>query len=87
MLAVMAQARFARSVHSFICELLMLTMPDIVKGNAFIRNDTDFCKRIDDAIRDATNPTASEGDYLFQDLLFRARRMVREIEMIVELED
>ena len=64
MLAVMAQARFARSVHSFICELLMLTMPDIVKGNAFIRNDTDFCKRIDDAIRDATNPTASEGDYI-----------------------
>ena len=60
----MAQARFARSVHSFICELLMLTMPDIVKGNAFIRNDTDFCKRIDDAIRDATNPTASEGDYI-----------------------
>ena len=64
MLAVMAQARFARSVHSFICELLMLTMPDIVKGNAFIRNDTDFCKRIDDAIRDATRPTASEGDYI-----------------------
>ena len=64
MLAVMAQARFARSVHSFICELLMLTMPDIVKGNAFIRNDTDFCKRIDDAIRDATSPTASESDYV-----------------------
>ena len=63
-LAVMAQARFARSVHSFICELLMLTMPDIVKGNAFIRNDTDFCKRIDDAIRDATSPTANESDYV-----------------------
>ena len=63
MLAVMAQARFARSVHSFICELLMLTMPDLVKGNAFIRNDTDFCKRIDDAIRDATNPTAEGGNH------------------------
>ena len=60
----MAQARFARSVHSFICELLMLTMPDIVKGNAFIRNDTDFCERIDCAIRDASTPKATADDYI-----------------------
>ena len=64
MLAVMAQARHVRAVHSVICELLMIAMPDIVKGNSYIRNTTEFCERIDHAIREATTPDSKEDDYI-----------------------
>ena len=63
-LAVMAQARHARAVHSCICELLMVAMPDLVKGSRFIRNSTEFCERIDCAIRDASTPKATADDYI-----------------------
>ena len=60
----MAQARHARAVHSCICELLMVAMPDLVKGSRFIRNSTEFCERIDCAIRDASTPQATADDYI-----------------------
>ena len=60
----MAQARHARAVHSCICELLMVAMPDLVKGSRFIRNSTEFCERIDCAIRDASTPKATADDYI-----------------------
>ena len=63
-LTVMAQARHARAVHSCICELLMVAMPDLVKGSRFIRNSTEFCERIDCAIRDASTPKATADDYI-----------------------
>ena len=64
LLAVMAQARHARAVHSCICELLMVAMPDLVKGSRYIRNSTEFCERIDCAIRDASMPNATADDYI-----------------------
>jgi len=60
----MAQARHARAVHSCICELLMVAMPDLVKGSRYIRNSTEFCERIDCAIRDASMPNATADDYI-----------------------
>ena len=60
----MAQARHARAVHSCICELLIVAMPDLVKGSRFIRNSTEFCERIDCAIRDASTPNATADDYI-----------------------
>ena len=60
----MAQARHARAVHSFICELLALVMPDLVKGSEYIKNSTEFCDCIDNAIKEATTPTATEDDYI-----------------------
>ena len=60
----MAQARHARAVHSFICELLAMVMPDLVNGGKYVRNSTEFCECIDDAIKEATTPDAKEGDYV-----------------------
>ena len=64
LLAVMGQARHVRAVHSFICELLMVTMPELAKGNRYIRNSTEFCESIDLAIREVSTPDATEGDYV-----------------------
>ena len=60
----MAQARHARAVHSFICELLALVMPDLVKGSEYIKSSTEFCDCIDNAIKDATTTAATEDDYI-----------------------
>ena len=60
----MGQARHVRAVHSFICELLMVTMPELAKGNRYIRNSTEFCESIDLAIREVSTPDATEGDYI-----------------------
>ena len=41
----MAQARHARAVHSFICELLAIVMPDLVRGSEYIKNSTEYQRR------------------------------------------
>jgi len=60
----MAQARHARAVHSFICELLAIVMPDLVRGSEYIKNGAEFCECIENAIKEATTPTATETDYI-----------------------
>ena len=63
-LTVMAQARHARAVHSFISALLMATMPDLAKAPGYLSTSTEFCERIDSAIRDTTTPVSTAGDYV-----------------------
>lgn len=63
-LTVMAQARHARAVHSFISELLMVAMPDLARTPGYLSTSTEFCERIDSAIRDATTPGSTSGDYV-----------------------
>jgi len=60
----MAQARHARAVHSFICELLAAVMPGLMGGSRFVSSTSEFCERIDCAIREATTPAATESDYI-----------------------
>ena len=64
LLAVLAQTRYVCAVHSFVRELLLVTVPDLVKDSAHIRTDTEFSNRIDRAISDVSLPEATEADYV-----------------------
>ena len=63
LLSVVSQTRYVCAVHSFIRELLLIAVPDLIRGSAYIRNDIEFSDRIDDAISGMTTPTATERDY------------------------
>ena len=64
LLTIWPQANYVYAIHRFIRDLLIIVVPELSRNSEYIRSDSEFRARIEDAIVQATSPDSTESNYI-----------------------